>query len=141
MSTIIAVADAVASELNAGTFSQAFTAQRHYVAEFPLEELGVLHVSIVPAGVPMIQARDRSRLVREVQVYVVIQKKAAEKPALDLLMNFVEEIVEFLALRSLAAYPAAAWARTENAPAYAPDRLRQDGLFESALAITFRVAN
>ena len=47
---ITEIADAVTAELNAGSFSQAFTAERHYRPVFDLPEMGTLHVTVVPQG-------------------------------------------------------------------------------------------
>ncbi len=51
MNTLVAVADAVVASLNAGTFSQQFTAERKYVPAFELAEMQTLHVTVVPKSV------------------------------------------------------------------------------------------
>lgn len=51
MSTIIDVTAALVARLNAGEFSQSFTAERKYQPVFELPELAELRVSVVPKAV------------------------------------------------------------------------------------------
>jgi hypothetical protein len=53
MPDVIAIADAVAAELNAGSFSLPFTAKRMLLPDFALTELTDLKVTVVPHGVEM----------------------------------------------------------------------------------------
>ena len=50
MSKIADIAQAVTDELNAGSFSQEFTAQRTCVPIFELKDMASLHVTVVPKG-------------------------------------------------------------------------------------------
>jgi hypothetical protein len=51
MAVILDIADAVVDQLNATTFSQALTAERHYQPRFELSEMTELKVSIVPRSI------------------------------------------------------------------------------------------
>ena len=60
MSLIVDVAKALVIELNAGSFSQSLSAQRHYVPSFELPDMADLHVSVVPKGMAIANS-DRTR--------------------------------------------------------------------------------
>ncbi|MCK4341001.1 MAG: hypothetical protein KAY37_04680 [Phycisphaerae bacterium] len=71
MSTIIEVTDALVARLNAGEFSQSFTAEREYQPVFDLAEL---RVSVVPKAVSITTA-SRHDSFYDCTVDVGIQKK------------------------------------------------------------------
>ena len=137
MATIIDIADALTTALNAHVFSQAFTAVRRYRPVYELAEMANLHVTVVPKGVALERA-NRSREQVDVRIDVAVQKKVAGDTEIDGLMALVEEMAAFardLRLESCAAV----WLRTENEPVYAPEHLAELGVFTSVLTLTFRV--
>ena len=144
MSTIIDIADAVVTELNAAVeakkFSQPFQAARHYKPVFDLAEMKDLHVTVVPRGVEMSTA-GRGLSQRDVQIDIGVQKKLAtgELAEIDPLMGLVEEIGEYFREHRLSAMPNALWVRTENSPIFAPEHLDQLRQFTSVVTLTFRV--
>jgi len=140
MATIINIADAVVAELNGGSFSQSFSAERHYVPLFELKDMKQLRVTVVPKGLS-VGAHSRSQNLVDYQVDVAVQKKFATGDAaeLDPLMTLVEEIADFFRLRRLTAYPGAAWVKTENAPVYAQEHYDELRQFTSVITFTFRV--
>lgn len=140
MSVITDIAEAVKEALNAATFSQAFTAERHYQPLFELPEMKDLHVTVVP-GALSIQPLGRGQNQCDVKVDVAIQKKFAkgDNAELDPLMALVEEIADHFRLKRLAGYEAAMWVKTENAPVYAQEHMEQLRQFTSVLTFTFRV--
>ena len=140
MATITDIADAVVTELNGHTFSQALTAVRYYRPVFDLGEMKTLHVSVVPKGVT-IERADRSHNQYDFAIDVAVQKKFSSGDAteLDPLMSLVEEIADFFRLRRLTSYTAAIWVRTDNVPVYAPEHLEEFRQFTSVLTLTFRV--
>jgi len=140
MAVIIDVANAVVAALNAATFSRPVAAERRWQAEEELESLKDLKVAVIPVAVPSIEALDRSRLVREVEVDVVVQKKTADLAETDGLVALVEEIGNFLAMKRPTACPAAAWVGIASPVLCDPEHLRQYGLFTSVLALSYRVA-
>ena len=139
MAVIIDIADAVVTELNGGTFSQAFTAERHYKPVFELPEMKTLHVTVVPKGVET-RLATRGLLQHDYQIDVAVQKKfdTGDNPELDPLMGLVEEIADSFKGRNLDSANAV-WVGTENAPVYAAEHMEQFRQFTSVLTLTFRV--
>ena len=140
MSTVIAIADAVVTALNAGGFAQPFTAVRLYRPQFELKDMSVLHVTVVPRGV-VIQTASRGIDQHDYQVDVAVQKRlGTENTAeIDSLMALVEQIADRFRHKVLETDPEACWVKSENAPVYAPEHLGQLRQFTSVLTFTFRV--
>ena len=140
MALIVDIAEAVVAELNAGEFSQAFSAQRLYRPQFDLAEMKDLHVTVVPKGVATSIA-SRSGVQCDVSVDVAVQKKLESESSdeIDPLMNLVEEIADFFRQRKLSQYPKASWVATANEPVYSPGHLEELRQFTSVLTVTFRV--
>lgn len=138
MSTIIAIADAVAAHLNAGTFSQPISAQRIYQPAFTLEELKDLRVSVVPRSTGITTAtRDSSTF--ECAVDVGVQKKIGEEGEIDGLLDLVEEIADHLRLKRLPDAPDAAWVAISHDPVVSAEALNEHRAFTSVLTVTYRV--
>ena len=138
MSVIADIATAVVEALNAGEFSQEFTAVRHYLPTFDLKDMKDLHVSVVPKGVEMSTA-GRGLAQDDVQIDVAVQKKlsAGDLAEIDALVALVQEIADFV--RSTGRFGDAAWVRTENTPIYSPEHLENLRQFTSVLTLTLRV--
>jgi len=138
MALIADIADAVVAELNAGSFSVPFTAERLYRPDFELPEMKDLHVSVVPHGLEMTTA-GRGLSQHDVQIDLAVQKKldAADNAEIDALMGLVEELAEFL--RTKRQFGDAAWVRTENSPVYSQEHLGELRQFTSVLTATLRV--
>ena len=141
MPTVVEVAEAVKTALNAGAFSMPFTAERRYLPRFELEEMEELHVTVVPKGVELVQA-SRGRSQTDVKVDVAVQKKleAADAAELDPLMALVEEIAEHFKARRLPGMPQAVWLKTENVPVYSQEHMQELRQFTSVVTFTFRAA-
>jgi len=141
MSVLSRLAQAVADELNAQPFSQAFTACRHYRPRFELDELAMLRVSVVPRSLTLAPAT-RARSTWEVAVDVAIQRRL-QVPGnileIDTLASLVEEVIAFLDGRRLAAYPQAAFVGIENDPAYAVEHIDELSMFTSVVTARYRV--
>ena len=140
MAAIIDIAEAVKEELNGGSFSQAFTAERHYQPTFDLQEMKTLHVTVVPKDIEM-QLATRSSSQHDCRIDVAIQKKltAGDLPEIDELMGLVEEVISFLSRRKLASVPNALWIKTVNEPIYAAEHMEQFRQFTSILTLTYRL--
>ena len=143
--SIVEIADAVVTALNAHTLSQAFTAARYYLPEFDLPEMDQLHVSVVPAELDE-EIADRTRDRAEYKIHVAVQKRVTKQDppgldtsAIDGLMALVQEIDDLLHHKPLAGYEEAHWTKTENKPIYDPKHLKEHGQFTSLLVFTFRV--
>lgn len=138
---ILDAVDAVVTALNAGTFSQTFTAVDAVLPSFKLDELDSLTVSVVPKSEEATN-RDRGSTQRDHGIDVGIIKKlakfttdAADKTAMRALLTFVEEIQNAL-LR--VKFGTARCVAVTNEPIYDPAKLREDRLFMSVVTGTFR---
>jgi len=138
MSTLVAIADAVAASLNAASFGQPFTAERLYQPAFELADLAELKVSVVPKGVTIATAsRDGSYF--DCAVDVGIQKKIADDAEIDGLVDLAEEIADHLRMKRLDAFPQAVWLSIEHEPVVASEHLEQQRALTSILTVTYRV--
>lgn len=141
MSMVSDIAEAVKNELNAQSFSMAFTAERGYLPCFELPEMKDLHVTVVPNGITM-AALGRDRAQHDCKVDIAVQKKLGDAPdaEADALMALVEEMAEHFNRKRLLDVQEAAWVRTENAPIYSQEHLSELRQFTSVITLTFRVA-
>ncbi len=140
MSTISAIADAVAAHINAGTFSQPLTAVRMFQPAFTLEDLKDLRVSVVPRTVQMSPVT-RDSLAVEYVVDVGVQKKLPAEgvdAAIDELLAIVEAIADHLRFQRLEGFPDAAWVGINNEPVVSSEALEQHRVFTSVLSVTYR---
>jgi len=141
MSAIATIADAVASHINAGTFSQPVNAVRMYQPAFTLEDLAELRVSVVPRTVG-IAAASRDSSTFECVVDVGVQRKLpaeGDQAEIDALLDLVEEIADHLRLKRLPDAPDAAWAGIAHEPVVSSESLEQHRVFTSVLSATYRV--
>lgn len=140
MHVLLTVADAVVAALNAGSFSQPFTAQRSYRPTYEPADLSDLRVTVVPKSVEVTNA-SRSESHYDCTVDIGIQQKTdpGQLPLLDELMQLVGEVADHLQQQRLAALPSAAWVSLANEPAFAPEHLHEQRIFTSVLTVTYRV--
>lgn len=140
MPTVIDLADAVVVELEAGTFSQAFTPVRRILPDFELAELATLRVSVVPKAVEITGAT-RASSQYDMQVDIGIQKHVGADRDDDVvgLCTLVDEIADWLRGRALGEAAYAQWVRTLNDPIYAPEHLLEKRVFTSVLTLTYRM--
>jgi hypothetical protein len=140
----VQIADAVVAELNAHTFSQLFCAVRAYLPEYKLEEMGTLHVTVVPAefsGEPSDRSRDRE----EHKLHVAVQQRfkpqdgAVPVANLDGLIGLTEEIRDSLRNQPLTDCPGARRIKTENKPIYDPKHLAEFNQFTGLVAFTYQM--
>ena len=142
MAVVTDIAEAVKDELNGGSFSQSFTAERHYQPVFELPEMKTLHVTVVPKGMT-INPASRGLIQHDYQIDIAVQKKFSTgdggNTELDALMTLVEEIGDFFRRRRLSGLPNAACVKIENTPIYAAEHMEQLRQFTSVITLTFRV--
>ena len=140
MALLTDIADDLVAVLNAGTFSQPFTARRAYRPVFDLQEMKELHVTVVPKGIEMATA-GRGLVQDDVQIDVAVQKKlaAADDSEIDELMGLVQEIAEFV--RAKGKFADATWVKTENVPIYSQEHLGELRQFTSVITFLFRVVS
>lgn len=139
MSLVVEIADAVVTELNGGTFSQEFTAQRLFLPESTLEELADLKVIVVPKTITT-ETYSRGVYMRVVQIDIGIQKKIG-KPETDLLalLDFVQALDTHMRSRVLTQKTDASYVGSENNPIYDQNHLVTDRVFTSLLTLTYHV--
>jgi hypothetical protein len=140
VSTIAAIADAVAAHINAGTFSQPLTAVRMFQPAFTLEDLKDLRVSVVPRTLQMSPVT-RDSLAIEYVVDVGVQKKLPADnadAAIDELLELVEAIADHLRFQRLEGLPDAAWVGISNEPVVSGEAIEQHRVFTSVLSVTYR---
>ena len=140
MSTIAALADAVAAHVSAGSFGQPVTAVRMYQPAFTLEDLKDLRVSVVPRTLQMSPVT-RDSLAIEYVVDVGVQKKLPADNAdavIDELLTLVEAIADHLRFKRLEGFPDAAWVGISNEPVVSSEALEQHRVFTSVLSVTYR---
>lgn len=140
MSTIIDIADAVVASLNAGVFSQQFTAHGRYRPVMDLPQLQTLHVTVVPRDVTITSA-GRNCVQRDCRIDIAVQKKVDQEDLaeIDSLMNLMEEIIEHFQEHRLDDYPDAGLVRIENAPIYSVEHMDQHQVFTSVVTLTYRM--
>jgi len=141
MSTISALADAVAEHINAGSYTQSVSAVRTYQPAFTLEELGELRVSVVPRTTTVTAASRESSTYEHVLDVGVQKKLPAEddQAAIDDLLELTEAIGDRLRHTRLAGFPDAAWADLSHEPVVSSESLEQHRVFTSVLSVTYRV--
>jgi hypothetical protein len=136
--SIIAIADAVVTELNATAFSQPLTAVRHYEPTFELSAMSTLRVSVVPRSLTS-KTLDRNRDSFDFEIDVAVQKKTDPTLTnLDELMELVEEIADHLRLNPLSTLPDVRCMEVANAPVYALEHLQDFRQFTSVITLTYR---
>lgn len=160
----VQLAIAVLDELNAaaavaGTFSQAFTAERIYLGTPDLAKLSGIRISIVPS-----ESEDtlisRSAVSEEVKISLGIRKKLEKKAVpesptysadlaavlveldgLRLLTSQIKRHFEAPEHRRLSSMPGAMLKEgAQNKPLYVPEHLDQLGQYTSIIILTYRVA-
>jgi hypothetical protein len=149
MSVLIDVADAVVTQLNAGTYSMDFTATRAYRPWATPADLADVKVQVVPKAqtmTPLSKVQTAYALTIDIGVQQKVGAPATPTaPAddftkLDALTALVGEIVaDFDTPRPLASLTEAILVSMANAPIYDPAHLADNGVFTSLLTLTLEV--
>jgi hypothetical protein len=141
MTTILQIAESVTSQLNASNFGLTFQAQRLYVANFDLEDMKELRVSVVPRDVEILP-HDRSQNRYHCRVDIAIQKKFdhGTNQEIDALVDLGEQIADEFRLKRLLSFQAARCIKVEHTVLYSSEHWEQLRLFTSLLTLTFEIA-
>ena len=136
---ISAIAEAVKQELAAGEFSQTFVPQRSYRPRFKLQDMDVLHVTVVAQSV-VSEPVTRSSTQYDCKIDIGIQQRLSQEDnaIIDRLMDLVQELADFLQGRVLTQCPAAKFMGVERDPLYSPQHLDQQKQFTSVLTVSYR---
>lgn len=149
MATVIDIADAIVADLNAGSFSMSFTAERWYV---PIRDLKDLTnetqptISVVPLTILGTLLTRGGAYMEQYDIAVGIQKSIGKGQmantdiiaVCDPLMTFCEQIMNFFAAKALLSYPTAFCTQHKLEPIYSPEMLDEKRLFTSILTLTFK---
>lgn len=144
MSVLIDLADELRDSLNAGSFSEDFTAERKYRPKNELADLERIVVTVAPASVEIARL-DRVRSAYDYRIDVAVQQKLvgnetdADTQA-DSLMTLVQELADYaLQLTLTIGGVVARCTVVGNQPAFAPEHWDELRTFTSILQLTFRV--
>lgn len=140
MPTTIDIADAVVFELNQSGLTPAFTAERMMLPKHTNEALSELKVTVVPKAAEMSRL-NRSQVGVEVEIDVGVQQRLSDIDAEGTeLIELVENLIDYMATRSLSQVSGVQWMRTRNDPVYALDHLTKNRLFTSVITLTYMLA-
>lgn len=134
MKLAIDIADAIANELNGGSFSEPITVTRRVLPEYELSDLKDLRVTVVPKSIKIVNiTRQSSRF--DVAIDIGIQQKIDADTDIQVqrLSGIVSEIVAFLNRRPLADMPGVMFVSIANEPVYVPVHLSEKRLFTSVV--------
>lgn len=143
---LIQIADAVVAKLNQAGLKPPFTAGpplaavRAYTTELDLKDIKHLVLTVVPKEDDS-EPLSRSQTADTYRVDIAVRRKIdpQDTPAVDALMNLVQEIKSLFRFGTLADYPQAAWTGTENNPAWFPGHLRELRQFTSVVTLTYEL--
>jgi len=151
MTTLHDTADAVRSQIAAGSYTLSFTPTLQYDTDLVLEDIDTLDVAIVAASLTQ-QADSRNSLRYEVGVDVAVRYRfgTAEHDGegkiktaqIEAYIGLLEEIAEELAdpsNRTLTDKAAAAWIRNEFRYPWVPEHLRQNRQYTGIFRATYVV--
>jgi len=144
---IVLVADAVAAELNAGEFSQEFTAVRGYQSDTELEDMATLHVDVVPVTPdPAVEARFSAGCRNQVDVAIRKRFEGDDidgdtgrvlNATLDAMLLLEQELYLYLLNKNLAGYAAAAYLETTIRTAWIPEHVKRLNQFTGIIRTTY----
>lgn len=137
---LIDLPEAIVDELNAGSFSKAFTATRAAVPDFDRKDMDTLRVTVVPRTMTS-AVLTRSDDNRDAQINIGIQQAVDgfTNAIIDPFLDFTEEILDYLNRKNLTVGTTTyLWQKSENAPIYAPEHLKERRQFTAILTMTYR---
>lgn len=140
MSKIKDLAEAVTAEFAHGAFSQAFTAERGYVAQFTTEEFHDLRVVVAPGAFDS-DAASRGAVTQKIGIDIGIMKKVGNDVGqVDELVILADDIRRFFNGRELENMPTATIVgAAQIKPLYDAAELKTNRLFISVVRLTYFV--
>ena len=146
MNVLVSIADAAVQQLNAGNFSQEFTATRSYRPYFSPADLNTLHVTVAPTTLKSTILNRSSTLIEAivdigVQQHIPPDSDTGQVPqgTVDNLMSLCQEIQAAFEFQALSAMPSAMWGKTEFIPVYSFEHLDVQHIFTSVIRLTYKV--
>jgi len=143
---IITLADAVKDELNAGAFSQDFTAVRGYLERKKLEEMSDVYVLVNPTARVETEPGSRDIDRNTYRINVTILKKISSKAnaQVDPLITLTDEIYRHFRIISIdnnALGEQFFCQGVENEPLYGQDELKESSLYRGVISLFFRTVS
>lgn len=139
--THVAIAQAVAEELNRQEFSQAFQARREYIPSFAPGELEDLQIVVVPRQQRRtIKSRGLSDKEFDIDIGFLKRLRTTDPvPHADELMELVQEVIEHFEFLRLDSTPQATWFRAENNVPFSQSLMHEYNCFATAITLSYRV--
>jgi len=140
VSALITIAEAVVTRLNAGDYSQEFTAERKYVPKYDLKDVKTLQVAVVPRSQAIARA-SRTEDYFDCAAHVGVMKKVDpdDLDEVDALCLLVQEILDELRGKPITDPIQAAWLSIANEPAWDPEHMDQLRQFTSVITVNYRL--
>lgn len=131
---IVNIADAIVDALNDATLSQSFTAVRSYNAEAELQDLDILHVTVIPLKDDG-QVETRGSSNHDYSINIGIQKKPAtiSNTDIDPLVYLTQEIADLFLMNR---YDVGIVATSAVTVQFLEDHIRSMGQFTSVVTLT-----
>jgi hypothetical protein len=144
----ILIADSLAESLSSATFDgtvQKVNAVRTYVADYTLDDLSDLRVSVVPGSVEVSNHTHGADLF-EYEVHVVLGKKLLADEEIDDMIDLRTNIVDSIRSKTLPAstpaMPAGVqWFGITNVVTYDRDQVTGSRVFLADISVSYRRAN
>jgi len=137
--TLTDIAQAVADELNAETWSLSFTAERKHVVQVRLDDLSDLLVYVVPRATETKQLTRASNVTAVgIDVGVLVKLGDIENPDVDPYVALIDEIVNHFHATRLDDVVGAVCVATRPDPVYDTEKLENRRAFVSVIRMEFR---
>ena len=130
---ITALTQNVVDSLNAGVFTQAFTAERVYLPVYDTKDENGLKVSVYPSELDQ-SVLNRATVQNEMAVIVLVQKKVTAATEVDDLVALLEEINTHLRQNSI---DGGNWMNAEVITIYSPEHYQQFNVYSGAVKVTY----
>ena len=142
---LVQIAEAVATEIGAATFSMTPTVLRNYNPKYVPKDTSELQLTIA-AGTIAVTTASRGQCQYEYTVDVGMHKKiepdaedATETDQVDALLYFQQEVADYFRLRRLTEYEDAIWSGTAVPVPFSRDAIEEERVFFSVITFTFKV--
>lgn len=139
--SIVTLAESVTTLLRdrsiAGNFSQSFSPVRAYVPQYNLQDMNVLHVTVVPRSSTVTVSDRRHLLIVDYSIDVAVQKRVPnlDNTEFDGLLGLVEEIGTYLLTAPVENFTVIGM---PNDPIYDPSSAAEFRQFTSVLSMQYR---
>lgn len=147
MAVIADLADAVVTAINAGSYSQTFTAVRRNHVAYELSDMATLHVTVVPQTISAADAA-RGKRAFDYAIGVGVQIRLSRDSAGELLNTAIDpyltlceeidDVLEAARTLSLADGTQCHWLSSEQSPLFVRQHLDEWNQFTAIVTHTYR---